>query len=734
MADGDKTLKSFLIALNWKSNEAEQRRFTEAIEGATIRAKLLGDAIEAMARKVWEGVSSVASGFEKMFFAAQRNSMTVETVRALGYAFERTGAAASDAGDLMQTLGKHIRDLGVGGVYQAEQVGFAWNKATQQITPSLELMRKNFANQPLPVQQRIGQEWGLSEAQMGSLRQPELFISKYKEALQSNQTFGLDPKKASEDAHAFMDVWSKLSLDMGNIADNILTSFMKAMTGPINEIRKLLEENGPAIKQTISDISVSLGKMTAAWVKDFEEILKHPENLKGMQDAMQGFADAVKSAADSLDRLITYFEKVNEVGNKAAGFLNSLSGANSNGPTPQEQKRRSALLGIGSDFISAMLSPFTGGGGPSMSGGGVNSYAPDGSQNKPLYVKPSDDSSWWGGLKNFLGFGAGAAESGGSGGSGGGSGDSGGSGGRAGLMRRMGHGGVSNSSNAGDLTTLISEAAAKEGIDPRIMEGIRAGESGHGSNYDKKDDAIESSWGPFQLNRRRGLGVEFERDTGLDVRDPSTIPAQAAWVARYIKRHGGTNGQWMGYHGPRDADPSWGNSGYMRAPPAAASAVETGEGYKNFGQLYKEGKLYGHTVTGANNTGAYVDGKWVTFWAHLPGSPENTGQHAASGGASESEVNKDNVQGDHWLKGQTPLAAKVLPKGSRHPYNVNDIFNTTPSLGGAFGARTNHVNSTVNNTFHISGADDPNLVAKQVASRNKRIASDITANMIGATN
>jgi len=42
------------------------------------------------------------------------------------------------------------------------------------------------------------------------------------------------------------------------------------------------------------------------------------------------------------------------------------------------------------------------------------------------------------------------------------------------------------------------------------------------------------------------------------------------WVANYIKKHG-TNGQWNGYHGPRDADPRWGESGY-RPPSAPKSA------------------------------------------------------------------------------------------------------------------------------------------------------------------
>jgi len=58
-------------------------------------------------------------------------------------------------------------------------------------------------------------------------------------------------------------------------------------------------------------------------------------------------------------------------------------------------------------------------------------------------------------------------------------------------------------------------------------EGIRAGESGHKSTYDKVDNARESSWGPFQLNGHGGLGNQFEKDIGLYVRDPGTIPAQA---------------------------------------------------------------------------------------------------------------------------------------------------------------------------------------------------------------
>ena len=62
---------------------------------------------------------------------------------------------------------------------------------------------------------------------------------------------------------------------------------------------------------------------------------------------------------------------------------------------------------------------------------------------------------------------------------------------------------------------------------------------------------------------------------------------QADWVARYIKRHGGTNGQWMGYHGPRDADPRSGNSGYNPPEGEAASTLPAGHGLTNdYGNLH----------------------------------------------------------------------------------------------------------------------------------------------------
>ena len=120
-------------------------------------------------------------------------------------------------------------------------------------------------------------------------------------------------------------------------------------------------------------------------------------------------------------------------------------------------------------------------------------------------------------------------------------------------------------SSKGGLKGIIDRAAAEEGIDPRIMYGIVAGESAHEDIYDIGDHG--KSHGPFQMYTGGGLGNKIA-ESGIDVNDPKTIPAQAKWIARFLK-HGGSLSNWHGYHGNRNWDPSWGRMGVVGDDKAA---------------------------------------------------------------------------------------------------------------------------------------------------------------------
>jgi hypothetical protein len=131
----------------------------------------------------------------------------------------------------------------------------------------------------------------------------------------------------------------------------------------------------------------------------------------------------------------------------------------------------------------------------------------------------------------------------------------------------------------GSLKGLIDESADAAGTDPRKMYGIVAGESGHRDTYDTNITSKEASYGPFQLNRKGGLGVTFEKETGLDLADPATIPAQTRWVAEYLAQHPNMNvgKTWYGYKGDADWSDKWGNAGLTPPTPPMPMARPTDE-------------------------------------------------------------------------------------------------------------------------------------------------------------
>ena len=133
---------------------------------------------------------------------------------------------------------------------------------------------------------------------------------------------------------------------------------------------------------------------------------------------------------------------------------------------------------------------------------------------------------------------------------------------------------------ATDLKSLADEAADAAGIRPQKLYGIIAGESLHKDTYDTNISKKEESYGPLQLNRMGGLGATFEKETGLDLTDPNTIPAQMRWVAEYLAQNPNMNiaKTWYGYRGENvDWNNSWGNAGFAGAknadqlPPGVSS-------------------------------------------------------------------------------------------------------------------------------------------------------------------
>lgn len=75
-----------------------------------------------------------------------------------------------------------------------------------------------------------------------------------------------------------------------------------------------------------------------------------------------------------------------------------------------------------------------------------------------------------------------------------------------------------------EIEAYIVEAAQARGVDPRVALEVyrREGAGAWQSTATTKQGTRENSWGPYQLYTDGGLGNKFQKDTGLDPRDPKT--------------------------------------------------------------------------------------------------------------------------------------------------------------------------------------------------------------------
>ena len=103
------TIREFLVALGFEVREDTLNRFERAIEGATLRAKLLGDAIEGMASSAAESVVKTADNFERLYWQAKRLNTSVADINAFAYAVGQMGGNVEQAKSSLEGFGQYLK-------------------------------------------------------------------------------------------------------------------------------------------------------------------------------------------------------------------------------------------------------------------------------------------------------------------------------------------------------------------------------------------------------------------------------------------------------------------------------------------------------------------------------------------------------------------------------------------------------------------------------------------------
>ena len=280
MADG--TIKEFLVSIGWKSNDTQQTKFFQALEGATLRANLLGTAIEDAARKVYESVVEMATRFDDLYWASQRTKASVDTIQAFGYAVSQLGGSSSAATASLETMAQKLREM-PGNIVLLNKLGFQLNATTGQLEFNADLAAKNASSMTDSVAEIYRGMVGLDENTFLAIRRHSLEIGRLMTERETmNKSIGFDPDKAAVDSNKFMTVWRDAWERIGVFSDKGYQDLQNDLLGPFQEFDTLMKDRGPEIAKNIAVITKAIADALSGLMKLLEKLQQFDEWSKSL--------------------------------------------------------------------------------------------------------------------------------------------------------------------------------------------------------------------------------------------------------------------------------------------------------------------------------------------------------------------------------------------------------------------------------------------------------------------
>jgi hypothetical protein len=315
MAD---TIREFLAGLGFRVDEASERRFTAALEGATLRAKILGDALEAMAKTVADKIAGVAESFEQLYYESQRIGSSAQSIKAFEYAVSQLGGTVEGAHSSLESFGRMMRDTPGFRGWIKQQFGVETEGRDAADILGDVLNRMNKMAPALQAQWRT--LLGVDERTQFAARDHDAFLKRYGESLRSQGEAGIGGP-AFANAAKFEQAWREVWQRIGNMAEGGESKLFSALTRPMEKLNAYLNDHEAEIDAAIGKVATALGDMATKWEKAFEGVKwgDLPAQIDGFANSMVGLIKKFSDFAGELGKVESGLEKI-------VAWLNYLAG------------------------------------------------------------------------------------------------------------------------------------------------------------------------------------------------------------------------------------------------------------------------------------------------------------------------------------------------------------------------------------------------------------------------
>ena len=282
MAD-EEIIHSFLVGLGWKNDQAGERKFVSAIEGATFEANLFAKAVEYLAESVAKNIGAITEKYQGIYNLESITKTSSETILGLRFAFKQMGLGAGEADSTLKNVADSIRTLNGGTAAYFEKFGINYNKMTGGITTNFRQGQTNLRSMSDAEVKIYEKMTGLSDDMVQDIRnrggEMQDFIDQNKQMMKE---FGIDEatvQKNKENAQKIQGFWHALGLEM----DHLQTASEQPFTDQLDGLRVWMETSAPFFNKWFDQ-----------QVKNFDTFFMHSHNIEAMEKTDREYAEKQK--------------------------------------------------------------------------------------------------------------------------------------------------------------------------------------------------------------------------------------------------------------------------------------------------------------------------------------------------------------------------------------------------------------------------------------------------------
>lgn len=329
-----------------KKAEDELAKKRKADTEAMIKGfEKLAIAALAAATAIGYAMSKITGAFDNLYYQSERAGTSVQSLKAIGYAFSQTGGSAQQAQASIDSftakirnnpgLNQFVKELGVdprlGGV--------------DKYIATLDAIKAKTKDAPF-IGVQYAEMLGISEENYNQFVRQGEAIKAYKAQYDGLlKSFGLDTEKAAASSVAFERAFGKLRATVSILAEKLLSSLAPAITAIVDQFQAWAEANPGALDKILTNISNAIIRVAEGIAKFIASITGDDgDGFIKKWDAfvvrVEKFAAAIERVVYGVERLLKLFHLLDTSNtvlqnpDRTIAALNAISGGTAapNGP------------------------------------------------------------------------------------------------------------------------------------------------------------------------------------------------------------------------------------------------------------------------------------------------------------------------------------------------------------------------------------------------------------------